>query len=103
MKGSTLERNTYSFNQYFQPRRLVEFQVAQGAFAALNREGGEARVVGGAVRNTLLGTKVSDIDLATTHLPQDTVRLVQDAGFKPVPTGIEHGTVTVVVQGNLLK
>ena len=68
-------------------------------FAALNREGGEARVVGGAVRNTLLGTKVSDIDLATTHLPQDTVRLVQDAGFKPVPTGIEHGTVTVVVQG----
>lgn len=68
-------------------------------FDALNREGGEARVVGGAVRNSLLGTSVSDVDLATTHLPQDTMRLVKDAGFKPVPTGIEHGTVTVVVQG----
>lgn len=68
-------------------------------FDALNRDGGEARVVGGAVRNSLLGTKVSDVDLATTHLPQDTMRLVKDAGFKPVPTGIEHGTVTVVVQG----
>lgn len=72
----------------------------QGLFKALNRDGGEARVVGGAVRNTLLGTKVSDVDLATTHLPQDTVRLANEAGFKPVPTGIEHGTITVVVQGH---
>lgn len=72
----------------------------QALFKALNRDGGEARVVGGAVRNTLLGTKVSDVDLATTHLPQDTVRLATEAGFKPVPTGIEHGTITVVVQGH---
>jgi len=72
----------------------------QALFKALNRDGGEARVVGGAVRNTLLGTKVSDVDLATTHLPQDTVRLANEAGFKPVPTGIEHGTITVVVQGH---
>lgn len=71
----------------------------QALFAALHHEGGEAHVVGGAVRNTLLGTKVSDIDIATTHLPEETVRLVKEAGFKPVPTGIEHGTVTVVVQG----
>ncbi|PWL17099.1 CCA tRNA nucleotidyltransferase [Falsochrobactrum shanghaiense] len=71
----------------------------QALFSALNREGGEARVVGGAVRNTLLGTTVSDVDLATTHLPQETVRLAKEAGFKPVPTGIEHGTVTVVVKG----
>ncbi|MDT6939113.1 CCA tRNA nucleotidyltransferase [Brucella pseudogrignonensis] len=71
----------------------------QALFAAFNRDGGEVRVVGGAVRNTLLGTAVSDIDLATTHLPDATVRLAKEAGFKPVPTGIEHGTVTVVVQG----
>lgn len=71
----------------------------QALFAALNRDGGEVRVVGGAVRNTLLGTKVSDVDLATTHLPEQTVRLAKEAGFKPVPTGIEHGTITVVVQG----
>ncbi len=72
----------------------------QALFKALNRDGGEARVVGGAVRNTLLGTKVSDVDLATTHLPEETVRLATEAGFKPVPTGIEHGTITVVVQGH---
>ena len=72
----------------------------QALFAALNRDGGEVRVVGGAVRNALLGTKVSDVDLATTHLPEETVRLAKEAGFKPVPTGIEHGTITVVVQGH---
>ncbi|MEN5297943.1 CCA tRNA nucleotidyltransferase [Brucella sp. TWI559] len=71
----------------------------QALFAALNRDGGEVRVVGGAVRNALLGTKISDVDLATTHLPEETVRLAKEAGFKPVPTGIEHGTITVVVQG----
>ncbi|ACU48531.1 CCA tRNA nucleotidyltransferase [Brucella microti] len=71
----------------------------QALFTALNRDGGEARVVGGAVRNTLLGTGVSDVDLATTHLPEETVRLASEAGFKPVPTGMEHGTITVVVQG----
>ncbi|UWF58406.1 CCA tRNA nucleotidyltransferase [Brucella sp. 2716] len=71
----------------------------QALFTALNRDGGEARVVGGAVRNTLLGTRVSDVDLATTHLPEETVRLASEAGFKPVPTGMEHGTITVVVQG----
>ncbi|UWF66049.1 MULTISPECIES: CCA tRNA nucleotidyltransferase [unclassified Brucella] len=72
----------------------------QALFTALNRDGGEARVVGGAVRNTLLGTGVSDVDLATTHLPEETVRLASEAGFKPVPTGMEHGTITVVVQGH---
>lgn len=71
----------------------------QALFAALNRDGGEVRVVGGAVRNALLETSVSDVDLATTHLPEETVRLAKEAGFKPVPTGIEHGTITVVVQG----
>lgn len=71
----------------------------QALFAALNRDGGEARAVGGAVRNTLLGTLVNDVDLATTHVPQETMRLAEAAGFKPVPTGIEHGTVTVVVNG----
>ncbi|SBW14400.1 polyA polymerase family protein [Brucella sp. 10RB9215] len=72
----------------------------QALFKALNRDGGEARVVGGAVRNTLLGTGVSDVDLATTHLPEETMRLASEAGFKPVPTGMEHGTITVVVQGH---
>ncbi len=67
--------------------------------AVLDRDGEEARVVGGAVRNQLLGAPVGDIDVATTAVPDEVVRRVKAAGFKPVPTGIEHGTVTVVVEG----
>lgn len=63
----------------------------------LNREGEEARVVGGAVRNALLGIPVSDVDIATTALPEEVVRRAKAAGIKSVPTGIEHGTVTLVV------
>jgi poly(A) polymerase len=67
--------------------------------AVLDRDGEEARVVGGAVRNALLGEPHGDIDVATTALPQEVVRRVTDAGFKPVPTGVEHGTITVVAAG----
>ncbi|MFC5418778.1 CCA tRNA nucleotidyltransferase [Bosea eneae] len=67
--------------------------------SALNRDGEEARIVGGAVRNALLGEPVVDIDVATTCLPQETMRRARAAGFKAVPTGMEHGTVTVVIEG----
>ncbi len=67
--------------------------------SALNRDGEEARIVGGAVRNALLGEPVADIDVATTCLPDETMRRVRAAGFKAVPTGVEHGTVTVVIDG----
>lgn len=67
--------------------------------AALNREGEEARIVGGAVRNALIGEPVADIDVATTCPPEETIRRAQAAGFKAVPTGVEHGTVTVVIDG----
>jgi len=63
----------------------------------LDRDGEEARVVGGAVRNALLGLPINEIDVATTALPEEVVRRVGAAGFKPVPTGMEHGTVTVVI------
>ena len=65
--------------------------------AVLDRDGEEARVVGGAVRNVLIGEPTGDIDMATTALPPEVMRRAQAAGFKPVPTGIEHGTVTIVV------
>lgn len=63
----------------------------------LNGDGEEARVVGGAVRNTLLKIPTGDIDIATTALPDEVVRRAKAAGIKCVPTGIEHGTVTLVV------
>jgi poly(A) polymerase len=65
----------------------------------LNVDGAQTRVVGGAVRNSLLGEPVGDIDLATTLLPSDVMARAVDAHIKAVPTGIDHGTVTLVVDG----
>ncbi len=66
---------------------------------ALNGDGEETHIVGGAVRNLLLGEAASDIDLATTALPNETMRRGAAAGFKPVPTGVDYGTVTLVGHG----
>jgi poly(A) polymerase len=65
----------------------------------LDGDGEEARVVGGAVRNALLKLAPGDIDIATTALPTEVIRRAKLAGIKSVPTGIEHGTVTLVVNG----
>lgn len=67
--------------------------------ALLNGDSEEARIVGGAVRNALLDIPISDIDIATTALPEEVVRRARAAGIKNVPTGIEHGTVTLIVDG----
>src|SRR3954469_6343644 len=67
--------------------------------AVLDGGGEEARVVGGAVRNAMLAEPIGEIDVATTALPREVIRRAQAAGFKAVPTGIEHGTITVVVHG----
>ncbi len=65
--------------------------------AALNRNGEEARIVGGAVRDALMQRAVGDIDIATTILPADVTAMAAHEGWKAVPTGIEHGTVTIVI------
>jgi poly(A) polymerase len=65
--------------------------------ALLDRDGEEARVVGGAVRNALMGIPVAEIDVATTAVPLEIMRRVEAAGGKAVPTGIEHGTVTAIL------
>lgn len=68
----------------------------QAVFAALDARGFLARAVGGAVRNALLGLPVSDIDIATTARPEDIITAAQAAGLKAIPTGVAHGTVTIV-------
>jgi poly(A) polymerase len=65
----------------------------------LDRDGEEARVVGGAVRNHLMQLPVGEIDIATTAVPQEVIRRAEATGLKAIPTGIEHGTVTIVVDG----
>ncbi len=70
----------------------------QNVLRMLNTEG-ETRVAGGAVRNALLGVPVADVDLATTLLPEQVMQISKASGFAVHPTGIEHGTVTVVHDG----
>lgn len=74
-------------------------KLLSGLLAVLDRDGEEARVVGGAVRNALIGLPHGDIDIATTALPAEVMRRAEAAGFKAVPTGVDHGTVTVVAGG----
>lgn len=72
----------------------------QAVFSMLSAGGYEARVVGGAVRNALLGEPVTDIDFATTAEPADVIRLATAAQFQVAETGLKHGTVTVIVEGH---
>ncbi len=83
---------------------LVTSEPLRAVLAALNgreRDGPaeEARVVGGAVRNALLGLPETDIDIAVTCLPEETLRRAEAAGFRTVPTGLDHGTVTIIANG----
>jgi poly(A) polymerase len=73
-----------------QLRRLLE---------VYNGGGEETRIVGGAVRNALLGRPVTEVDCTTTMLPEAIIQRAKNAGFKAVPTGIDHGTITVIVDG----
>ncbi|MCP5366522.1 MAG: CCA tRNA nucleotidyltransferase [Hyphomicrobiales bacterium] len=66
---------------------------------ALTADGGEARFIGGCVRDALLKRPIRDIDIATPQTPQTVIALMDRAGIKTVPTGIDHGTVTAVCNG----
>jgi len=67
--------------------------------AVMDALGGDARFVGGVVRNALLGKPVSDIDIATPLTPDEVTKRLQAAKLGAVPTGIEHGTVTAIANG----
>ncbi|HWV96824.1 MAG TPA: CCA tRNA nucleotidyltransferase [Xanthobacteraceae bacterium] len=81
----------------------LTFGAVARVLALLDGNGEEARVVGGAVRNALLGLPPGDIDIATTAVPDEVVRRAAAARIKSVPTGIEHGTVTLVVDGQPIE
>lgn len=71
----------------------------QALCAVLGLSGYRALFVGGCVRNALLGAPVADIDIATDATPEIVTDIAENAGFKVIPTGIDHGTVTVIAQG----
>jgi poly(A) polymerase len=78
-------------------RSWLDAKATRTLIAALDSGGLDFRFVGGAVRDGLLGRRVSDIDVATPARPEAVIEAVEAAGLKAVPTGIAHGTVTAVV------
>ncbi len=83
--------------------RLVMRGPLARALQALNGEGEETRLVGGAVRDLILGLKAEDVDLATTARPDEVIRRAGFAGFKVAATGISHGTVTLIMDGRTIE
>lgn len=95
------------------PRRELQSRAASAGwlswpqlreiFAALTVDGATVRAVGGAVRDTLLGRKVSEVDLAIDTGPETVLELARRAGIKAVATGLDHGTVTLVSDGRAFE
>ncbi len=77
----------------------AEWLGRTGLRAVVAALGGEALFVGGCVRNALLGQPVTDVDIATPLVPEEVTRRIEAAGLRAVPTGIEHGTVMAVSDG----
>jgi tRNA nucleotidyltransferase/poly(A) polymerase len=73
--------------------------AVQRVFAMLTAVGEETRIAGGAVRNALMGLPVGEVDFATTATPDKVIAAAVKAGVNAVPTGLDHGTVTLVVGG----
>ena len=71
----------------------------QAVFALLKSGGKQGLAVGGCVRNDLLGVPVNDVDFATDARPDEVMALARSAALGAVPTGIEHGTVTIIAAG----
>lgn len=75
----------------------LETKELKKLFKAFLVNGDEVKVVGGAPRNHLLGKTVEDIDLATIFTPEEVISKAKRADIKYIPTGIEHGTVTLLI------
>jgi poly(A) polymerase len=82
--------------------RLKEGPLGR-ALEALNGGGEETRLVGGAVRDLALGASAFDLDLATTAAPSEVMRRATAAAIKLAPTGLAHGTVTIVIDGQPIE
>lgn len=79
------------------PQEWMTRPETQAIFSALQARGTEVRFVGGCVRDGVAKRVVSDIDIATPDLPQTVIELLENAGIKTIPTGIDHGTITAVI------
>ena len=75
----------------------LQSESVQKIFSILEESGAETRVVGGAIRNSILGLEIKEIDFATTATPDEVIALFTAKKIRTIPTGVEYGTVTVVL------
>ena len=78
-------------------------RAARAVFKVLDGKSGRTRAVGGIVRDSLLGIERADVDMATEFTPGEVIARAETAGIAAKPTGIEHGTVTLVHQGTPIE
>lgn len=71
--------------------------AVRGILDTLEAHGEEAYIVGGCVRDMYMGSEPHDWDICTSALPDNSARIFEKAGYKVIPTGIKHGTVTVLI------
>lgn len=82
---------------------MTAYDFAVSLLEKLEDEGFEARLVGGCVRDKLLGLEPKDYDIATDALPKETTKVLEASRIKVVPTGVEYGTVTAVASGHSVE
>jgi tRNA nucleotidyltransferase/poly(A) polymerase len=78
---------------------FLQLPATKAVLQSLDASRGKTRIVGGAVRDAVLGRPVTDADLATVFTPTEVIHRAEKAGLKTAPTGIAHGTVTVIAHG----
>lgn len=98
MKLQVLSPNPDAFGK-IAPQPWMTAPETEAVFEALTAEGTEVRFIGGCVRDAILRRPIRDIDIATPDTPQKVMELLEKADIHVIPTGIDHGTVTAVVEG----
>ncbi len=84
-------------------KRLLGDAALRCVLDAIDRDGDETRIVGGAVRDALTGRLIKEIDLATTATPELVLARAEAAGIRAIPTGLAHGTITLLVNGETFE
>ena len=80
-------------------RKISDLKTLQKIDNIFRKEGYEIRLVGGAVRDLILGRTPKDLDLATTAMPENSIDILKRRGIKVIETGLQHGTITAVIDG----
>ena len=74
---------------------FINDPTSKKIMSLLNKEGDFARFVGGCVRDSLINIRTNDIDIATKHKPENIIEILSSNSIKVIPTGIDHGTVSI--------